>query len=193
MNSESFRRLASARVRLVRQTDGEILNGWMVQMTASRLKVAILEPNVGEIGEEYIVEVHGPSVRLVLNAKLMVSGKSPAEFEVGRDIKFMPASEPARVMVDGISVHCHWDGKELVGRVSNISREGLCMVLQGDVLVGSTVDMEVHYESEIYQLRGTIRYCVEDSDPIGAHRLGVQLEAPGARWLGLFDEVAEAA
>lgn len=193
MGSESFRRLTSARVRLVRQSDGEILNGWMVQMTANRLRVTLREPEAGMVGEDYLVEVHGPSVRLVLNVKLLHASKNLAEFEVGRDIKFMPVSEPARIAVDNFAVICRCRTQEVVGRVANISREGLCIELPGEVLVGSFVDLEVRSGDDTYLVQGTIRYCVDNGDGLGVNRLGVQLSDPPAEWIGIFDKVSEAA
>mgnify|MGYP001236463556 CR=1 FL=1 len=192
-NGESFRRLISARVRLVRQSDGEILNGWLLQMTASRLKLTLRGTDAGSIGEQYLVEVHGPSVRLVLSAKLVSGAGKIAEFEVGRDIKFLPVSEPARVSVDDFTVRCHWDNKEFVGHIANISCEGLCMDLPGEVMVGSLVSLEIHHQGESYKVRGDVRYCVETGDGLGIHRMGVQLLNPDDRWLGLFAQVSEAA
>lgn len=192
-NGDSFRRLTSARVRLVRQSDGEILNGWLIQMTASRLKLTLNDAEAGKVGERYLTEVHGPSVRLVLDTKLLSSGKGIAEFEVGRDIKFMPVSEPARVAVDDFTVRCHWDHKEFVGRVANISCEGLCMDLPAEILVGSLVKLEVHHLGDTYHVHGDVRYCVETGDGMGIHRMGVQLIQPDERWLGLFAQVSEAA
>ena len=147
--------------------------------------------------DTFMVEVHGPVVRLLFAARLDGKDGRNSIFAVGNDIKYLPSKEPARLAVSGFSVLVKWGEEQMIGQIIDLSKEGICLMLLEEVMNGSLVHLEVKSKFETYTLSGVVRYCIEQNDGLGHCRVGVQLihddRLTTARWMSLFERIVDAA
>lgn len=198
---EGLRKLARTRVRLNRLRDAKIFSGRLVRIEQSKAWMVLNEPHLVKLQDTFMVEVHGPSTKVLFGVRFEAAEDEGFLFEVGKEIRYLPASEAARIAVEGFDAVVRWSDAygnyEYKGHLLDISKEGLGFAMLEEVSPGTTVQITVTKRHETYVLKGTVRYCRELNDGLGHCRVGVRLiheeRIPSARWMALFDRVIEAA
>ena len=195
--NDSFRKLTRTRVRLNRVRDGKIMTGRLVKMSTQRAEIDIFGVETCLPGEIFMVEVNGPIVKLVFPGRLDSRSGLHCTLSVGQGLQYLPVSEPARISVEGYSLTATWGEETRKGKLLDISRDGVCMLVHEPVTAGTVIELDIKGKFESYEVKGTVRYCVEMNDGVRHCRLGVQLihddRLSSARWMTLFKKVLDAA
>jgi len=186
----------NTRCRLQRLKDAKFFAGWVVDLTEEVLQLRLSTKTTLEESDNFNIEIHGTDRSAVFQAALITQDGDNLVFAVPQTIRFMPAREKARLAVRGVTGICTYQGLETAFDVSDVSLEGIGIVLPVGVLRGAHLELEIQSPHGPIQCNGHVRYCRTDPDVAGWFRIGILLDDMGrletARWARLFEYYAAA-
>lgn len=151
-----------------------------------------------EMGDHFLVEVHGPKLKVVFTGQLVLIEGTMGRLVIQGEIQYLPATEPVRYTIKDISGIIDWEGSESApAKVIDFSEDGVSLVV-GDVIAPGTIaTVRIKHGKVPIQMRGLVRYCRELNDGLGNCRVGLRIihedRLNSARWQVLFSELQSAA
>jgi hypothetical protein len=144
-----------------------------------------------EIGEVFMVQVHGPEQTVMFKASLALSCAAEMTFNVHPPMTSVPATEAARFSVSGMDGEILYDGIRVAVDVLDISQGGVGLLCQQVVTRYAKVTVVISSPYGPITTTGEIRYCRPDQETLGSYRVGIRLDEMGrlerARWNRLFE------
>lgn len=177
------------RTRLQRLRDGEVFNGWVMDFNESEAVVRLnAAEDSSEVQDTYLVEIFGKKCDAIFQASVRMGFDNQAYLTVRDGVSYRPASENARLEVDGVSCHLWLNGCEMNGKVIDVSDAGAGVVLNSALAPRAEVVVVFVSESGSLRAEGDVRYCRPDLE--GRYRVGLALKpkvrggkAPWRQWL----------
>lgn len=212
ISQASVREFIGVRCNLQRFCDCKMFYGWVDAFNGEQLclRIKMSTPFVG--GEEFHVELHGKSHRiigrfrssapdasdLVLSEAIKTLGDGQnsvisqfCRFEVVGECRLGPAIENFRVAVSSLGAKLHADGISYDCWIGDISEGGMGIDLKRNCAVGDSVEVHVPFRSGDIRMQGTIR-SISGSPIPGANRIGLQVtpvdRVEAAKWNDLLKQ-----
>lgn len=183
-----------ARARLQRLADAKLFNGWLQNVNGLEISIECGEARDCRIGDEFFIQAFGPTECAAFNGKLHLRSDSNLLLKIQPPIRYVAATEDARIRVDGISVMLKVDDEPFEASVSDASRKGMGLVSPIQVDKGAQVELEVTTPRGSVLATGQVRYCRPDNVESGKFRVGIKLDELNrldrARWHRILSEIA---
>lgn len=186
---ESF---VNVRVRMQRLVDAKFYSGWLRSMTESEVVIDFAGSDIFEPGTKFFLSINGVNSAAVVQTQL--TSQSPGFLSLRYDgtIKYLNPSEQARRLVTGLTGIIHIDGGEIDMQITDVSVKGFGALIEGVILKGSVVSIEIDTQFGNVIAQAEVRYCRQDSKDSMRHRVGFQIVQIGrienARWGRLTEE-----
>lgn len=186
---ESF---VNVRVRMQRLVDAKFYSGWLRSMTESEVVIDFAGSDIFEPGTKFFLSINGVNSAAVVQTQL--TSQSPGFLSLRYDgtIKYLNPSEQARRLVTGLTGIIHIDGGEIDMQITDVSVKGFGALIEGVILKGSIVSIEIDTQFGNVIAQAEVRYCRQDSKDSMRHRVGFQIVQIGrienARWGRLTEE-----
>jgi hypothetical protein len=179
------------RTRLQRVRDAKFFTGWITEFDEHEVKVRLGTIDTFEPGDHYLIEVFGPEVDAILQARVRMAFDNQAYFTVHGAVNYRPATENARLKVTGITGHLLFPDFDVEGKVIDISQNGIGMLVRKALPQKSHMQVRLLTPRGEINAEGEIRYCRAETNGSGTYRVGIQLGSLGrlerARWQRLFE------
>jgi hypothetical protein len=179
------------RTRLQRIRDAKFFTGWVTEFDEHEVKVRLSTLDTFEPGDHYLLEVFGPEVDAILQARVRMAFDNQAYFTVHGAVNYRPATENARIRVTGISGVLIFSDFEAEGKVVDISQNGIGMLVRKPLPQKSQMRIRLLTPKGEINAEGEVRYCRAETNGSGSYRIGIRLGLLGrlerARWHRLFE------
>lgn len=186
---ESF---VNVRVRMQRLSDAKFYSGWLRSMSESEVVIDFTGGDVFEPGTKFFLSINGVNSAAVVQTQL--TSQSPGFLNLRYDgqVKYLNPSEQARRLVTGLTGVIEIAGGEIDMQITDVSVKGFGALIEGVILKGSIVTIQIDTQFGNVTAQAEIRYCRQDSKDSMRHRVGFQITQIGrienARWGRLTEE-----
>jgi hypothetical protein len=157
-------------------TDAKLYSGWVQNVVGFELSLECPEAKDCLAGDRFYVHAFGPKLSAVFDAELLLSSESSIMLRIEPPVRYVPATEDARVRLKGVSVIAASGARIWRGEVVDASRRGLGLLCPVRLLPGERIAMEVHTDQGAFRAKGEIRYCRQDPSHEALFRVGIRLE-----------------
>lgn len=186
---ESF---VNVRVRMQRLSDAKFYSGWLRSMSESEVVIDFTGGDMFEPGTKFFLSINGVNSAAVVQTQL--TSQSPGFLNLRYDgqVKYLNPSEQARRLVTGLTGVIEIAGGEIDMQITDVSVKGFGALIEGVILKGSIVTIQIDTQFGNVTAQAEIRYCRQDSKDSMRHRVGFQITQIGrienARWGRLTEE-----
>jgi hypothetical protein len=200
--------LLNSRSRLQRIRDAKFFNGWIKGFDDEQIHVQLASNEVLELGDIFVIEVHGADCYAMIKGKLGMVSESIAVFTFMEKPRYFPPKERVRVKVEGVSAtlgvlaNPHEEVAEhpmysLEVEVNDVSHEGVGILSSSRLDRGTQISLLVDSPAGPVQCKGEVRYCKPEPEHDSLYRIGILLQQMGrlelARWTKMIEFAMEAA
>lgn len=169
-----------SRARLQRVKNSKFATGWILDVVDHRLELKLNEPlgqdQVFEFGEEVFVQSFGLGESALFKANYQNRDGARLLFSIATEPKFVPSSEDARALVDGLKCAMKLGWFESVTDVLDISAGGMGLRSTVPVEKGEEVTLTVFSGVGEVHATGVVRYCRTIDGLVGTYRLGIEFD-----------------
>ncbi|HLP00345.1 MAG TPA: PilZ domain-containing protein [Fimbriimonas sp.] len=186
---ESF---VNVRVRMQRLSDAKFYSGWLRSMSESEVVIDFAGSEVFEPDTKFFLSINGVNSAAVVQTQLASQTPGFLNLRYDGQVKYLNPSEQARRLVTGLTGVIEIAGGEIDMQITDVSVKGFGALIEGVILKGSIVTIQIDTQFGNVTAQAEIRYCRQDSKDSMRHRVGFQITQIGrienARWGRLTEE-----
>lgn len=177
-----------------RLSDAKLFNAWLQGVFGLELYLECDEPTDVQPGQELYVQVAGNNLSAHFNSSVTLVSGSQIRMKAIPPIRYLPATEDARVRAEGIVATVERDGETFDATVVDASRHGLGMSSPVAIEKGESLSLTIVFKGMSVTATAEVRYCRTDKKEEGRFRIGLLISElrrlEQAKWSRLLSEFA---
>ncbi|MBI5708402.1 MAG: PilZ domain-containing protein [Armatimonadetes bacterium] len=190
----SLQAYVRGRARMQRLSDAKLFNAWLQGVLGLELYLESDEPTDVVPGQELYVQVAGPSLSAHFNSCVTLVSGSQIRMRVVPPIRYLAATEDARVRADGIVATVERESESFDVAVVDASRHGIGIASPVAFERGESITLTIVFKGLSVTATAEVRYCRADKKQEGKFRIGLLISdlkrLEQAKWSRLLSEFA---